>query len=191
MYRVSPPKNIFNLMAPALELGCLAGWSRLLCWQYSWSPGLGDGGYGITSIRTDIRCASPAATTSAPLPNDARNAGQFPPSHKHSKEPTTPFPPNLPSPAQLLYSPIRNNLRNWRSYMSVKLRLKRMGRSNRAFFRLNAIDSRSPRDGRVIEELGFTIRAPRTRPSSSWPSWIGASIGWMSARCRRRRFRRC
>jgi small subunit ribosomal protein S16 len=38
--------------------------------------------------------------------------------------------------------------------MAVKLRLKRMGRSNRAFFRLNAIDSRSPRDGRVIEELG-------------------------------------
>jgi small subunit ribosomal protein S16 len=30
-----------------------------------------------------------------------------------------------------------------------------MGRSNAAFFRLNAIDSRSPRDGRVIEELGF------------------------------------
>jgi small subunit ribosomal protein S16 len=39
--------------------------------------------------------------------------------------------------------------------MSVKLRLKRMGRSNLAFFRLNAIDSRSPRDGRVIEELGY------------------------------------
>jgi small subunit ribosomal protein S16 len=38
--------------------------------------------------------------------------------------------------------------------MSVKLRFKRMGRSNRAFFRLSAIDSRSPRDGRVIEELG-------------------------------------
>ena len=38
--------------------------------------------------------------------------------------------------------------------MSVKLRLKRMGRSNAAFFRLSAIDSRSPRDGRVIEELG-------------------------------------
>ena len=38
--------------------------------------------------------------------------------------------------------------------MAVKLRLKRMGRSNRAYFRLNAIDSRSPRDGRVIEELG-------------------------------------
>ena len=39
--------------------------------------------------------------------------------------------------------------------MAVKLRFKRMGRSNAAFFRLSAIDSRSPRDGRVIEELGF------------------------------------
>ena len=39
--------------------------------------------------------------------------------------------------------------------MAVKLRLKRMGRSNAAFYRLNAIDSRSPRDGRVIEELGY------------------------------------
>jgi len=38
--------------------------------------------------------------------------------------------------------------------MSVKLRLKRMGRKNAAFYRLNAIESRSPRDGRVIEELG-------------------------------------
>ena len=39
--------------------------------------------------------------------------------------------------------------------MSVKLRLRRMGRSHGAFFRLNAIDSRAPRDGRVIEELGL------------------------------------
>src|SRR5688500_3315440 len=38
--------------------------------------------------------------------------------------------------------------------MAVKLRLKRMGRKNAAFYRLNAIESRSPRDGRVIEELG-------------------------------------
>lgn len=38
--------------------------------------------------------------------------------------------------------------------MPVKLRLKRMGRANRAYFRLSAIDSRKPRDGRVIEELG-------------------------------------
>jgi small subunit ribosomal protein S16 len=39
--------------------------------------------------------------------------------------------------------------------MSVKLRMKRMGRSHVAFYRLNAVDSRSPRDGRVIEELGI------------------------------------
>jgi small subunit ribosomal protein S16 len=39
--------------------------------------------------------------------------------------------------------------------MAVKLRLKRLGRSNAAFYRLNAIDARSPRDGRVIEELGY------------------------------------
>lgn len=38
--------------------------------------------------------------------------------------------------------------------MSVKLRLRRLGRSHGAFFRLNAIDSRAPRNGRVIEELG-------------------------------------
>jgi small subunit ribosomal protein S16 len=38
--------------------------------------------------------------------------------------------------------------------MAVKLRLKRLGRTNAAFYRLSAIDSRSPRDGRVIEELG-------------------------------------
>jgi small subunit ribosomal protein S16 len=45
--------------------------------------------------------------------------------------------------------------------MAVKLRLKRMGRTNGPFFRLNAIDSRSPRDGRVIEELGYYD--PRTK----------------------------
>ena len=48
--------------------------------------------------------------------------------------------------------------------MSVKLRFKRMGRSNRSFFRLNAIDSRSPRDGRVIEELGHYD--PRSKDTS-------------------------
>ncbi|HBG27833.1 MAG: 30S ribosomal protein S16 [Planctomycetes bacterium GWF2_41_51] len=38
--------------------------------------------------------------------------------------------------------------------MAVKLRLTRMGRRHKPFFRLNAIDSRSPRDGRIIEKLG-------------------------------------
>src|SRR5947207_9558346 len=39
--------------------------------------------------------------------------------------------------------------------MAVKLRMKRMGRKNAPFYRLAAIDSRTPRDGRVIEELGY------------------------------------
>ena len=39
--------------------------------------------------------------------------------------------------------------------MAVKLRLKRFGRRHKSFFRVNAIDSRSSRDGRVIEELGW------------------------------------
>ena len=37
----------------------------------------------------------------------------------------------------------------------VKIRLKRMGRRHRPFYRISAMDSRSPRDGRVIEELGI------------------------------------
>ena len=30
-----------------------------------------------------------------------------------------------------------------------------MGRRHRSFFRLNAMDSRAPRNGKVIEELGW------------------------------------
>ena len=37
----------------------------------------------------------------------------------------------------------------------VVLRLKRMGRAHRPFYRLGAMDKRNPRDGRVIEELGW------------------------------------
>ncbi|MDV6033482.1 30S ribosomal protein S16 [Rhodopirellula sp. SM50] len=39
--------------------------------------------------------------------------------------------------------------------MSVRIRLKKMGRTHRPFFRVCAMDQRSPRDGRVIEELGY------------------------------------
>ena len=42
-----------------------------------------------------------------------------------------------------------------KAFVAVKLRLKRFGRRNRSFYRLNAIDGRTPRDGRVIEELGW------------------------------------
>lgn len=38
--------------------------------------------------------------------------------------------------------------------MSVAIRMKRMGRKNRAFYRICATDKRSPRDGREIEVLG-------------------------------------
>jgi small subunit ribosomal protein S16 len=39
--------------------------------------------------------------------------------------------------------------------VAVRLRMKRFGRRHTATYRLNAVDSRSPRDGRVIEELGI------------------------------------
>lgn len=39
--------------------------------------------------------------------------------------------------------------------MAVRIRLKKMGRTHRPFFRVCAMDQRSPRDGRVIEELGY------------------------------------
>ena len=38
--------------------------------------------------------------------------------------------------------------------MSVVIRMKRLGRTNRPYYRICATDIRSPRDGRVIEELG-------------------------------------
>ena len=39
--------------------------------------------------------------------------------------------------------------------MAVKLRLKRMGAKKRPFYRIVAADSRFPRDGRFIEEIGY------------------------------------
>lgn len=38
--------------------------------------------------------------------------------------------------------------------MAVRIRMKMMGRKHRPFFRVCAVDSRHPRDGRVLEELG-------------------------------------
>lgn len=38
--------------------------------------------------------------------------------------------------------------------MAVRIRLKKLGRRHQPFFRLCAMDSRAPRDGRVLEELG-------------------------------------
>ena len=47
--------------------------------------------------------------------------------------------------------------------MSVRIRMKKLGRSHRAFFRICAVDKHSPRDGRVIEELGtYDPKVPET-----------------------------
>lgn len=48
--------------------------------------------------------------------------------------------------------------------MAVKLRLKRMGAKKAPFYRVVAADSRSPRDGRFIEELGYYN--PKTEPAT-------------------------
>ena len=39
--------------------------------------------------------------------------------------------------------------------MAVKIRLRRMGAKKAPFYRVVVADSRSPRDGRFIEEVGF------------------------------------
>ena len=39
--------------------------------------------------------------------------------------------------------------------MAVKMRLKRMGAKKRPFYRIVVADSRFPRDGRFIEEVGY------------------------------------
>lgn len=47
--------------------------------------------------------------------------------------------------------------------MAVKLRLKRMGSKRKPFYRIVAADSRSPRDGRIIEAIG--TYNPTTTPA--------------------------
>ena len=46
----------------------------------------------------------------------------------------------------------------------VKIRLKRMGQKKAPFYRIVVADSRSPRDGRFIEEIGTFD--PNTDPST-------------------------
>ena len=57
--------------------------------------------------------------------------------------------------------------------MAVKIRMKRIGARNKPAFRIVVADSRSPRDGKCIEELGtyqprkqgdnFTLELPRAQ----------------------------
>ncbi len=39
--------------------------------------------------------------------------------------------------------------------MAVRIRLKRMGRRNRPFFRISVMDAHVQRDGRAIEDIGY------------------------------------
>ena len=48
--------------------------------------------------------------------------------------------------------------------MAVKIRLRRMGSKKAPFYRLVVADSKSPRDGKFIEELGYYD--PTTEPST-------------------------
>ena len=47
--------------------------------------------------------------------------------------------------------------------MAVKIRLRRMGQKKAPFYRIIVADSRSPRDGRFIEEIG--TYNPNVEPS--------------------------
>ena len=48
--------------------------------------------------------------------------------------------------------------------MAVKIRLRRMGKKKAPFYRIIVADSRSPRDGRFIEEIG--TYDPNEEPSA-------------------------
>ena len=48
--------------------------------------------------------------------------------------------------------------------MAVKIRLRRMGQKKAPFYRIIVADSRSPRDGRFIEEIG--TYDPNQNPSA-------------------------
>ena len=48
--------------------------------------------------------------------------------------------------------------------MSVKIRLKRVGKTKAPSYRIVVADARSPRDGRIIENIGWYN--PRVEPSA-------------------------
>ena len=62
--------------------------------------------------------------------------------------------------------------------MAVRLRLKRTGRKNRACFRIVAMDSRTKRDGKAIEELGSYD--PEAAPESKYQLKVDRVTYWLS-----------
>jgi small subunit ribosomal protein S16 len=63
--------------------------------------------------------------------------------------------------------------------VSVVIRMKKMGKAHRAFFRICASDKRAPRDGRVLEELGtYDPAVPETDARARFKAdrvayWLG------------------
>lgn len=61
--------------------------------------------------------------------------------------------------------------------MAVKIRLRRMGAKKAPFYRIVVADSRFPRDGRFIEELGYynplTTPAEFKVDAEKVTKWIG------------------
>jgi len=63
--------------------------------------------------------------------------------------------------------------------MTTKIRLKRMGAKKAPFYRVVVSDSRFPRDGRFIDEIGY-YDPLRPRPSSA-STKKKPTNGWLTA----------
>lgn len=73
--------------------------------------------------------------------------------------------------------------------MAVKIRLRRMGAKKAPYYRVVVADSRYPRDGRFIEEIGTynPLTVPRPSPSTRRRRRLGSP----TARSRPTPSRRC
>ena len=61
--------------------------------------------------------------------------------------------------------------------MAVKIRLRRMGKKKAPFYRIVVADSRSPRDGRFIEEIGTY---DPTKEPSAYTIDAEAAMKWLN-----------
>ena len=53
--------------------------------------------------------------------------------------------------------------------MAVRIRMKRLGRRHRPFYRICVMDARVPRDGKAIEEVGTYDPMVREKPGEVGP----------------------
>ncbi|MBS3872589.1 MAG: 30S ribosomal protein S16 [Firmicutes bacterium] len=64
--------------------------------------------------------------------------------------------------------------------MATKIRLKRMGAKKAPFYRLVVADSRAPRDGRFVEEIGYynpTQNPPAVKVDHERATyWLGQGV---------------